>query len=100
MCLKEVLDKKIREGRRIGCLQHVSFAYKTRDPTMSADTMSGPADNPENIASVDVLVVRFAHSGESILDTTMYSLIQEPRIIDHKWTPIDIKQGTCSNWWQ
>ena len=32
MCLAEVLDEPIREGRRIRCLQHVSFAYKTRDP--------------------------------------------------------------------
>ena len=38
MCLTEVFDGPIREGRRIRCLQHVSFAYKTRD------TNSGPAD--------------------------------------------------------
>ena len=68
MCLTEVFDGPIREGRRIRCLQHVSFAYKARDPTMSADTTSGPADSQVSIVDV----IEFAHGGESILDTIMF----------------------------
>ena len=96
MCLTEVFDGPIREGRRIRCLQHVSFAYKARDPTMSADTTPGPAESQVRIVDV----IGFAHGGESILDTTMYSWIQDPRVIDQQWTPIHIKQGAGGNWWQ
>ena len=68
MCLTKVLDGPIREGQRIRCLQHVSFAYKTREPTMSADPTSGPADSQVSIVDV----IEFAHGGESILDTIMF----------------------------
>ena len=91
MCIKNVMDKSNQEGRRIRRLQHVSFAYKSADP---ADTMAGMASNPANIVDV----VGFAHGGESILDTTIYSWIQDPRVIDQRWT--SVQPGTGSNWWQ
>ena len=90
-CLMDVMDKSNRDGRRIRCLQLVSFVYESRDPMAAVDIMQNPTDN--QASTVDV--VGFAHGTESILDTshhtTMHSRIQDPRVINQRWTPVSIK---------
>ena len=52
-CFMDVMDKSNRDGRRIRCLQLVSFAYESRDPTMAAvDTMQNPTDNQSSTVDV------------------------------------------------
>ena len=67
-----------------------------------ADTTQAPACNPANVVAHIVHVVGFIHGTESILDTTMLSWIQDPRVIDQQWTPVSIvesiQQGTGGNW--
>ena len=98
ICIKDVIDMSNRDGRRIRRLQHISFAYKSEDPANSthSDTTPDPGCNTAYIVGL----VRFAHGGESILKTTMYSWIPNPRVIDQQWTPVHIQQGTGGNWWQ
>jgi hypothetical protein len=91
MCINDVMDKSIQDGRRIRGLQHVSFAYKSTNP---ADIMTGSFSNLAHIVDV----VGFAHGCESILDTTIYNWIQDSRVIDQNWTPV--QPGTGCNWWQ
>jgi hypothetical protein len=81
MCINDVMDKSIQDGRRIRGLQHVSFAYKSTNP---ADIMTGSFSNLAHIVDV----VGFAHGCESILDTTIYNWIQDSRVIDQNWTPV------------
>ena len=80
-------------GRRIRSLQFVSFAYKSTDP---ADTTPDPACRTADIVDV----VGFVHGTESILDTTIRSWIEDPRVMDQQWTPVSIQRGTSGNWRQ
>ena len=75
LCITDVMDKSNQGGRRIRSLQHISFAYKSTDP---ADTTPDPACNPAKVVNV----VGFVHGTESILDTTMRSWIEDPRVIE------------------
>ena len=95
MCIKDMMDTSSQSGRRIRSLQHVSFAYKSTG-TDSGDTPQDLACNPANVVDV----VGFVHGSKSILDTTMRSWIEDPRVIDQQWTPASIQQGTCGNWRQ
>lgn len=92
-CLNEVVDKSNQDGRRIRSLQQVSFAYKTED---RGETGNPGLQEPANIVDV----VGFVHGRESILDKTMLSWIQDPRVIDQQWTPVCVKQGSGGNWRQ
>ena len=89
-CIKDILDLS-NNSRTIRGLQHVSFAYSVRDPTPS--DLAGT-----QVDSNMVDVVGFAHSNESILDTTMHSWIQDSRVMDQRWTPVSVTPG--SNWMQ
>ena len=71
-------------GRRIRSLQFVSFAYKSTDP---ADTTPDPACRTADIVDV----VGFVHGTESILDTTIRSWIEDPRVMDQQWKPVSIQ---------
>ena len=73
------MDKSNQGGRRIRSLQFVSFAYKSTDP---ADTTPDPACKTADIVDV----VGFVHGFESILDTTIRSWIENPRVMDKQWT--------------
>ena len=89
-CIKDILDLS-NNSRLIRGLQHVSFAYSFRDPT-------GPDLAGTQVRSIIVDVVGFAHSNESILDTTMHSWIQDSRVTDQHWTPVSVTPGR--NWMQ
>ena len=93
LCIKDVMDKSNQGGRRIRSLQFVSFAYKSTDP---ADTTPDPACKTADIVDV----VGFFHGTESILDTTIRSWIEDPRVMDQQWTPVSIQRGTSGNWRQ
>ena len=84
-----------RDGRRIRRLQHILFAYKSADPSNSTQSYTTPDPGCNTTCIVDV--VGFAHGGESFLDTTMYSWIPNPRVIDRQWTPAHIQSGTGGN---
>ena len=89
-CIKDILDLS-NNFRVIRGLQHVSFAYSFRDPTR-------PDLAGTQLQSMVVDVIGFAHSYESILDTTMHSWIQDSRVTDQRWTPVSVAPG--SNWMQ
>jgi hypothetical protein len=92
-CIKNILDLS-NNFRLIRGLQHVSFAYSVRDPMQDTD-LAGT-----QVHSNMVDVVGFAHSNESILDTTMHSWIQDSRVMDQRWTPVYVTPGQSSNWMQ
>ena len=89
-CIKDILDLS-NNFRVIRGLQHVSFAYSFRDPTQP--DLAGIEDR-----SMVVDVIGFAHSHESILDTTMHSWIHDSRVTDQRWTPVSVPPG--SSWIQ
>ena len=93
-CIKDFLDLS-NNSRTIRGLQHVSFAYSVRDPTQP--DLAG-TQLQSTIINVDV--VGFVHSNESILDTTMHAWIQDSRVIDQRWTPVYVTPGAGSNWMQ
>jgi len=94
-CLKDVVNESNQGGRQIRSLQQVSFAYKSGEmPPDLADNSALPG--PANVVDV----VGFVHGHESILDSTMHSWIQDPRVIAQTWTPVCVKQGTGGNWRQ
>ena len=88
--IKDILDLS-NNLRAIRSLQHVSFAYSFRDPIRPA--MAGT-----HVQSMVVDVIGFAHSHESILDTTMHSWINDSRVTDQRWTPVSVPPG--SSWIQ
>ena len=92
-CIKNILDLS-NNFRLIRGLQHVSFAYSVRDPMQDTD-LAGT-----QVHSNMVDVAGFAHSNESILDTTMHSWIQDSRVMDQRWTPVYVTPGQSSNWMQ
>ena len=89
-CIKDILDLS-NNFRVIRGLQHVSFAYSFRDPTRP--DLAGIQDR-----SMVVDVIGFAHSHESILDTTMHSWIHDSRVTDQRWSPVSVPPG--SSWIQ
>ena len=95
VCIIDIMDRSNEGCRRIRGLEQVSFAYTSRETAMPLDNMRpDPAGSPAYIVDV----VGFAHSNESILDTTMRLWIQDSRVIEQRWTPVSIKQG--GNWMQ
>jgi hypothetical protein len=60
------------------------------DPAGSGLPAGSPAKNVD--------VIGFVHSKESILETSMRLWIQDPCVIQQRWTPVPIKHG--ENWMQ
>ena len=85
----QVKSRRTTNQEFAGCF----VAYKSTDP---ANTTPDPACHPTNVVNV----VGFVHGTESIMDTTMRSWIEDPRVIDQQWTPVSILQGTGGNWRQ
>ena len=96
-CIIDVMDRSNEGCRRIRGLQHVAFAHTCMDTTMPLDTMRPDPDSSQGNV---VDVIGFVHSNESILDATMHSWIQDPRVSRQHWTPVSIKPGTGGNWMQ
>ena len=101
----DILDRSNKDGRRIRGLEHVSFAYTPRGNAISLDNMRpeqpDPAGSglPAGSPAKNVDVIGFVHSKESILDTSMRLWIQDPCVIQQRWTPVPaIKHG--GNWMQ
>ena len=86
--IKDIFDVS-NTCRRIRSLQHVSFAYTFGEPARS---------DVDVIQAAIVDVVGFEHSNESIRETTIQSWIQDPRVMDQRWSPVSVTPG--SNWMQ